>query len=719
MNSYLRRILLFPGTMLSLLFFAIVMLAIVPSTTKTSAAPDICHAAMVLDRSGSVGPTNLETMRNQVRRLFQPGGLYHDQVQLAFWSFSHSGNSSVNYDAPFHDFVSSRAGNTTSTTPYNSRVNGSGSFDQQLANMISDGNTNYEQGFAYNNGVVNTRDGIDDIVAKAHIIVFMTDGLPNTPGSGDNNSTARNAGRAAVLKHKAAGKIIIGGMIGSASQRSLNYVINGNDNNSSNTFRISTTYEDLARKLKEIIGNACDLITTPYSLTPSVTANKIVVTGNDTATFSYNVHNSASTGGSNNTAWTVRRVLVDRGQSVDPLFFGGQPYRDNYSCGQLISLINGRGSCTQVASGQRSFNPGNTSLDNAAGAASNVVIDQNWRVGTKVCYVLTLDQPTEDNSPTNRFSRAACLTVGERPLVQIHGGDLRVGRSFINNNGSEAAVTQSSTVKGSLSLRSEGRLYGSWSEYGVFAPGGVEQFASLSGLAGGYPTSSTNSQELWSKLTFANLGNQYGFFTPSNNGMGTIPNARTLFLTGRNVVNELTGVNSINLNGTQPNGIYRKTTGNLNIDASTIESGRSYIVYVPEGTVTITGNVSYDQGPYTDISQIPSLVIIAKDITIRSPVSRVDAWLIADGGGGGTIRTCEEPGNLSSQICNRQLITNGPVMAKELNLRRTGGVGSGSAPGDPAEIFNLSAGYYLWAHKEGRSDVRAQTVHVVELPPYF
>jgi hypothetical protein len=156
------------------------------------------------------------------------------------------------------------------------------------------------------------------------------------------------------------------------------------------------------------------------------------------------------------------------------------------------------------------------------------------------------------------------------------------------------------------------------------------------------------------------------------------------------------------------------------LKASTLEAGKTVIVAVPNGTQKISGNIGYSDGPYSDINQIPQLILIAKNIVIGEDVVNVDAWLIANGeGNDGRVNTCDNVATLTSEICNKQLTINGAVQARHLDLRRTGGSGPGGAAGDPAEIINLPATSYLWAQSEGKSDARAQTTLTTELPPFF
>lgn len=718
----------------SILVTAVIMF--MTTDTKVSAQPPVCQAAIVLDRSGSVDNDQLETMRQQITRLFQPGGIYSDYVRLAFWSFSSTTRSGVNYNAPFNGFVSSRGVDSN--------------FQTNLYRITSGGGTNYEQGFGYDGFVLgnqrmNPYDNISSVINQAQIIVFMTDGQPNTPGGGgDGNSTARSAARSAVLKHKAAGKLISGGIIQGMDQRSLNYVINGRDTDASNVFNFSTDYTTLSKQLTAIVNQRCSEIVPPveaaeYSLTPTVTSANTVVTGTESATFNYNVHNNADEGASDSTLWSVKKVIVDRGQSVVPFAYDGQPYRDGYSCVQILALINGNGTCSDVVGGARAFDAGNTSLNDAAIGATTVILDDGWPVGTKVCFFLSVQKPTQNPNPQNRHSAASCLTVGKRPFVQVHGGDLRVGRYFSTDvvEVDEADPTNPARIVTSVTPKNDGKTYGSWAEYGVFAPGLVVGFASHAGLANGYESTLPNTQEFWSQLTFANTDNEYGLYTMDNVGQGRIPNYKSQILAGEPVINPLAGVDSIAFNGIGlQSGLYQKTTGNLSIDTSLLLPGKVIYVHVPEGTVTIRGNISYSDGPYTALNQIPQMVIIAKRIVIQSGVVNVSAWLISDHVDDGTIVTCDQGATVDSSgvirvvpyqesrslintICNQQLRINGPVLARHLDLRRTAGAGASGASGEPAEIINLPIDAYLWSQIEGQGNSRAQTSSSTELPPYF
>lgn len=173
---------------------------------------------------------------------------------------------------------------------------------------------------------------------------------------------------------------------------------------------------------------------------------------------------------------------------------------------------------------------------------------------------------------------------------------------------------------------------------------------------------------------------------------------------------------------------------------------------------------------FTDIQQIPQLIIIAHDIDITANVSRIDAWLITDIGdadknfatGGGSINTCAYdnfsgfiygqyitgPGvnNFDAKRCNRELIFNNPVIANKIILNRTAGAGTevyGTSPdvfrpkfktpyrtktglevedrfySQRGEIFNLRADSYYWSYYQAQRNGILTTVFTKELPTRY
>jgi hypothetical protein len=158
-----------------------------------------------------------------------------------------------------------------------------------------------------------------------------------------------------------------------------------------------------------------------------------------------------------------------------------------------------------------------------------------------------------------------------------------------------------------------------------------------------------------------------------------------------------------------------RTAADLTITGGVIPAGRSVII-LATGTVTIDGNITYPNGPFTTIRDIPQVVIIAQNIRIKDSVDHVDAWLIAKD----TINTCYNfAGNLTSGKCNLRLEVNGAVVTGKLLLNRTAGSDTGDQSGDPAERFNLRPDAFLWASLQARGSNKAKTIYSTELPPRF
>lgn len=277
--------------------------------------------------------------------------------------------------------------------------------------------------------------------------------------------------------------------------------------------------------------------------------------------------------------------------------------------------------------------------------------------------------------------------------------------------------------------------YGSWVEYGIFAPNYVNGTASGSGLNGG----SVVSRIDWSRLTFANdhTGSRsepcasgaikFGCFNTSHS---TIPDVMSNFPVTSSTP-RISGDVSI---GALPSGVSTSNTGGnatINLTGGEVGKGRWHVINAPNATVNIRGDITYTNETLHDTSEIPQLIIIAKDINIAGSVNQVDAWLVAIGG---SVVTCSDRGTaqqlrttsvtglpnayrLSINHCDNLLTINGPVMAQSLWLRRTAGSGTGVSSGDPAEIINLRPDAYLWASERSKLTPRPQTVFTIEDAP--
>lgn len=162
------------------------------------------------------------------------------------------------------------------------------------------------------------------------------------------------------------------------------------------------------------------------------------------------------------------------------------------------------------------------------------------------------------------------------------------------------------------------------------------------------------------------------------------------------------------------------------------KEGKDTLVVKSTGTLTINNDSHLDDLSYWGNPK--QLIIIAKDILIDKSVSRVNAWLIVDGG---TLNTCNDyeinaPEDKSNQnlldFCNTQLFINGPVIVNgNLTLPRTFGGGSvlenGKFVKDPntlvqrAEIFNYDPSVVEWAYRESQKNPHLETTYTETLAP--
>jgi len=335
--------------------------------------------------------------------------------------------------------------------------------------------------------------------------------------------------------------------------------------------------------------------------------------------------------------------------------------------------------------------------------------------GRELCR-RTVAQPRSNTDGGPIGSSSSCVAIVKKPKIQVIGGDLNVGRAV----GANPSAT--SSIMGSISRGTNGTYYGSWSEYGITATGSVSNMSSGSNIASG---SATNVTSALSSLTFANTGACIGCYSQGS-GAPDVP-SRFLVSSSTPAVS-----NVININGSSPvlNGLYRYTgAGTVRISATgQVPAGKQVIINAQDASVVIESNIQYTTGNLTSISNIPQVVIIARNITIAESVSRVDAWLVATGTGAqGFVNTCGRvtPGaptsaTLNGSTCTTRLVVTGPVITNKLYLYRTAGaLGNNEGVGQPAEVFNLRADAYIWGSSYAPGTGRLPTVTTTEVPPRF
>ena len=466
-----------------------------------------------------------------------------------------------------------------------------------------------------------------------------------------------------------------------------------------------------------VSSSACIYIPYNYALTPLITSNvSEAIEANTTFYVTPSTTNIGPTK-SKPTQWQITEIVVEPGSEV-PNPAGGNS--DLLPCGTYFQGADSV--CKNISSGTTVFSETGARLTGDTIAAT-AVTSGDYEAGTHICYAFSI-QPRATSIPVNpasdnqwAHSAPVCLVVGKRPKSQVWGGDLSV-----------SGLIQTST---STKAFDGGRTFGSWVEYGIFATSSITGMASGSAFAG--PGLSNSTVCSYSTLSFANADSSV-CDTNTNKGYYITSGSIADVVASFPGAGETISTDTVTANDLIASGTYIGTrTGDLILNPSEIAPGKSIILKV-SGTVTIIGNQTYSNGPYTAISQLPQLIIIANKIIISSSTVRVDAWLIADGVDG-VLETCDTGSStyeltgeqrLTINKCKDQLTVNGPVMAKQLWLRRT--YGSGVGPdlgtgavysGTPAEIFNLRADAYLWSVARASSNGHIQTVYSTELPPRF
>lgn len=396
---------------------------------------------------------------------------------------------------------------------------------------------------------------------------------------------------------------------------------------------------------------------------------------------------------SKDTAWQITKLVTGPNSAISPL-----PNTSSSSdpCTYYKSAT-GISDCSALQTG-------NSVVPVNGGYFSSSFTVGDYTAGTKICFVFSVNPRSSDYGDWNHsaFDPAKdCIVVTKKPKIQITGGNLSAG----------GLVNTSTSVKNS-------RMFGSWTEYGVFAAGSISgmasgsAFASVAGLAGysvcGYSTLSFTNVRTGTATCSGNNGTIGNYI-----GANTAADVASSFADGNTIAGGSIVANDL-ISG--PGAYIGNKTGDLTLSASNLEAGKSIILKV-SGTATITGNQFYENKIYSGASELPQLIIIADNINITDNVTNIDAWLIATNG---NINTCSNfSGNLTVNKCTQLLTVNGPVSAKKLLLYRTAGSGTGANSGDPAEVFNLRADAYLWAAAYAKQNIKVQSVYTTELPPRF
>lgn len=282
--------------------------------------------------------------------------------------------------------------------------------------------------------------------------------------------------------------------------------------------------------------------------------------------------------------------------------------------------------------------------------------------GDKICSYIAVDNnwsvKNDQSADTFRASNIACVVVTKSPNLNLSGSDSYAKDGFTGSDVRENIVP--GTAK-----------RGSYSQYGLLTGDTkVTNFGSA-----GYTTASKNNHSLACKLSYANTGNAQ----VDCNGLKGLQSAglsKNLSVPSRPAGTTPLPNKYVDLGTLQSGSYYRK--GELYIGKSKLQPGRHITIFV-EGDVDIRGEITNFSNTYTNLSEIPSLTIKAKnDIKVEPQVEQITGTYVADG----HFKSCEgaqEKGDTLGAfgLCRSKLKVNGAIVSKKSPIfRRTFGAGN-------------------------------------------
>ena len=183
-------------------------------------------------------------------------------------------------------------------------------------------------------------------------------------------------------------------------------------------------------------------------------------------------------------------------------------------------------------------------------------------------------------------------------------------------------------------------------------------------------------------------------------------------------------------------GIYAAGNAVLDQTPKFATNTNKTIVYNVDGTLTIRGNINDERNKsMSTISDPTGVIIIANKVWIDAAVDYINATIITRDVDDAEVNTCKtsggttikigtgnsdsKRGTLSSAVCYKTLVFDGPVFTSRIILNRTGGAGLGADSIKRAEIFNLNMANYLWSFNQMTHYSQAVTTYSRELPTRY
>lgn len=472
----------------------------------------------------------------------------------------------------------------------------------------------------------------------------------------------------------------------------------------------------------------------PYNFINTATvqiANSLLYSGETArigsdATVSVNVrpNNETDPGGGGyatdvpNAKVRLMAYLSASGSGSEQRGVGNESEGENNGLCSHLPYKNGR--CNELSRDDKTLNPksiaaGETTIPSYAGQIYNVYDEAagNYYCVVAAVWPYTVKSDTDmDQSGDGKWyiSKPSCVIIAKRPNFQVWGAGVYSAGDIVTS------VSEKNNLKGFEEWSPQGgrhTLFGSWGELAVTAEGVVTKFASgaSTGYRGGLPTNSgyygaghpgglqgdLSHFCVRSPLTIGNFNcnSAPGNFTQIDTVREGIQSDKAALLSrfGDEVRDESV------------------------IGATQLTRGETR-VNVHDGDIQITGNITFPNGSYTGLNDIPKYIIYAKggNINIACSVTQIDAVLIADG----NVNTCNND-DTNSGDRSHQLVITGAVVTGSLTLNRSFGANVGGNSIVPAELFNYDSSLYLWAHRmaEGGNSGTLTEVTTRELPPRY
>jgi hypothetical protein len=433
----------------------------------------------------------------------------------------------------------------------------------------------------------------------------------------------------------------------------------------------------------------CVTVVAQYDLTPTV-GGPATAQQNDTITFTYDIGRTGPTR-SRMTNCHIHGMIYPANSNHVPIPQEDVDFRISYP-GYVQPPVD----CPRV------FDNGITRV------ATETVNVGNLAPGQQICRSLVVDPRNQFSG--SRSSAERCVVIAKTPYAHFFGNDVWAGGAFAGDPANPSCSTQQGMQPAQIQTVTPHQLQtgvaGSLSEYGAFAQGLITGFG-------------TASQALGTWLTFSNMNND-GSLGNFNQPGHCINNYISKY---QNIPVDL----GMSLPGAIDVGARGSGTWHLTgyQDFKGIVPAGAKQVYLVDGPVDITGNITYKTGDisrpptYDNVDDIPSIVIISTGgINVIGSVRQIDGTYATSG----TFHTCDNHiDTLTINICNSKLVVNGAVIANRLNLRRTSGADGNddTARKQPAELFNFNPELYLRNALNGNTSGVIKVMEQKDLPPRY